>query len=245
MANVRGGVGPFTYLVNGVQQTTDTFSNLSAGNYSVLVFDANNCQATSSFVVSSPAQFSVKLTATDLNILTNQQTQLIATPTSSSPVISYIWGPITEDSVDVFSYGSCTDTNNCSTPYVRPPFTTTFTVHIMTADSCVASDTLTINVANQPVSFIPTAFSPNGDGLNDRFQFAILGANKVEVNIFDRWGENIFYNANQSNGVGGTDGWDGNIKGKPAPQDTYVYQLKVTYFDSTVKTIAGTVAIVR
>ncbi len=245
VAIVRGGVGPFTYLVNGVQQTTDTFSNLSPGSYSVLVLDANNCEATSSFVVSSPAQFSVKLNATELSILTNQQTQLVATPTSSSPVIRYIWSPLTDDSAGIFTYGSCSDTTNCATPYVRPPFTTTFTVSIMTADSCIASDTLTINVTTQPITFIPTAFTPNGDGLNDRFQFAILGANTVEVAIFDRWGERIFYNANQSNGVGGTDGWDGNIKGKPAPQDTYVYQLKVTYFDGTVKTIPGSVTIIR
>jgi len=245
VTSVTGGIAPFTYLLNGVQQTKDTFSNLNPGNYSVLVIDADGCQATSSFVVSSPAQFSVTLSTTDQNILTNQQTQLIATPVSSSPVVSYIWSPITEDSIDVFSYGNCTDTADCSTPYIRPPFTTTFTVTMMTSDSCYASDTITIHVIDQPVSFIPTAFTPNGDGLNDQFRFAILGANAVEVAIYNRWGERVFYNANQINSVLGSDGWDGTVKGKQAPEDSYVYQLKVTYFDGTVKDITGTVTIIR
>ena len=245
VAGVRGGVPPYTYLVNGIQQVTDTFNNLNAGNYSVLVIDANGCQATSSFVVASPSAFSVHLAVTEQSILTNMQTQLIATPTSTSPIVKYIWSPITEDSMDIFSYGSCTDTSNCSTPYVKPPFTTTFSVSVMTADSCFASDTITVNVKNQPIAFIPTAFTPNGDGLNDRFQFAILGANTVEVSVFDRWGERIFYNANQSNTVAGTDGWDGTLKGKIAPEDTYVYQLKVTYFDGAVKNLAGTITLMR
>ena len=245
IATTSGGVPPFTYLVNGVQQNTDTFSNLSAGNYSVLVLDANGCQATSSFVVASPSAFSVKLSLTEQSILTNQQTQLIATPTSTSAVVGYIWSPIVENGYDIFNYGTCTDTTNCSTPYVKPPFTTTFTVQMINADSCIASDTITVNVTNQPVSFIPTAFTPNNDGLNDRFQFAILGANTVEVSIFNRWGEKLYYNSNQTNSVTGTDGWDGTIKGKPAPEDTYTYQIKVTYFDGTAKTIAGTVTLMR
>lgn len=244
-AAVTGGVPPFTYLVNGIQQTTDTFSNLSAGNYSVLVLDANGCQATSSFVVASPSAFSVKLSVTEQSILTNMQTQLIATPTSNSAIIGYVWSPVVENGYNIFNYGTCADTADCSTPYVKPPYTTTFTVQMMNADSCIASDTVTVNVTSQPVSFIPTAFTPNNDGLNDKFQFAILGANTVEVSIFNRWGEKLYYNANQTNSVTATDGWDGTIKGKPAPEDTYAYQLKVTYFDGVVKTIAGTVTLMR
>ncbi len=245
VANVSGGISPFTYLVNGVQQTTDTFRNLSAGNYSVLVIDANGCQATSSFVVASPAAFSVKLSLTDQSILTGMQTQLIATPTSSSAVLNYFWSPMVENGADLFSYGSCSDTSNCGTPYVKPPFTTTFTVQMMNADSCIASDTITVNVTSQPVSFIPTAFTPNNDGLNDRFQFAILGVNTAEVSIFNRWGERVYYNANQTNTVSATDGWDGTVKGKDAPPDSYVYQIKATYFDGNVRNLSGTVTLMR
>ena len=81
--------------------------------------------------------------------------------------------------------------------------------------------------------------------LNDHFQFAILGANTIDVSIYNRWGEQVYHNPAQTNGVSGTDGWDGTVNGKAAPDDSYVYQMKVTYFDNTVKTKSGTVTIVR
>ena len=45
--------------------------------------------------------------------------------------------------------------------------------------------------------------------------------------------------------MSGTDGWDGTKGGKLAPDDTYVYQMKVTYFDGTVKNMTGSVTIMR
>ena len=245
ITTVTGGVGPYTFLVNGLQQLTDTFYNLLPGNYAVLVIDANGCQGSSTFSIASPGQISVRLAVTDQYILSGMETQLIATATADTTVLNYIWSPITVDSVDIFDYTNCPDSSNCSTPYVKPPFTTTFTVLVMSADSCYASDTVTVNVADQPVLFIPTAFTPNGDGLNDKFEFSILGANTIEVSIFNRWGERVYYNPNQTNGITNTDGWDGTDKGKPAPEGTYVYQLKITYFDGTIKNKSGTVAVMR
>ncbi len=102
-----------------------------------------------------------------------------------------------------------------------------------------------MGVLNQPSAFIPTAFTPNGDGLNDRWEFDILGAEKLEVNVFNRWGEKVYSNPNQPNGITGANGWDGTKDGKDAPNDTYVYQLVVTYFDGVTKDISGTVSIMR
>ena len=240
IAHVSGGIPPYTYLVNGIQYVVDSFTNLAPGPHTVLVIDANGCQATSPFIVSSPAQLSVKLTASEQSILTGMQTQLTATVNSDTGILAYFWNP---DSL--ISYVNCSDPADCNNPLAAPKTTTTFMVTVENADSCYASDTITIAVVNQAVSFIPTAFTPNGDGLNDHFQFTILGANTIEVTIFNRWGERVYYNSDQSNNIGGTDGWDGTIGGKPAPDDSYVYQLKVTYFDNTVQTKTGTVTIMR
>ena len=173
------------------------------------------------------------------------ETQLSASATSDTTIIHYFWTPIVIDSADVFDYRSCIDTSNCSTPYVKPPFTTTFTVQVMNADSCFATDTITVYVDNEPGSFAPTAFTPNGDGLNDRFALAYLGATKIEVTIFNRWGEKVYYNPDQTNNLQAADGWDGTDHGKPAPTDTYVFQAKVTYFDGVVKNKTGTVSLIR
>ena len=173
------------------------------------------------------------------------QTQLSAVATSDTTIVHYIWTPIVIDSIDRFSYSGCPDTSDCSTPYVSPPFTTTFTVTVENADSCFASDTITVYVNNEPGSFTPTAFTPNGDGLNDRFAVAYLGATKIEIAIYNRWGEKVFYNANQTNSLLAPDGWDGTDHGKQAPTDTYVYQVNVTYFDGTVQNKTGTVSLIR
>ncbi len=70
--------------------------------------------------------------------------------------------------------------------------------------------------------FLPEAFTPNNDGLNDVYK--IIGTKeinqKVDFKIFSRWGELLFY----SNNI--LDGWDGNFNGEPAPDGTYVYQLR-------------------
>ena len=244
-ANVTGGFPPYRYMLNGYLQNTDSFSHLAPGNYAMLVFDANGCQGTDSFFIPSHNTIGVTLSATDYDILTGMKTQLSAVATSDTTILHYIWSPVTIDTVDVFNYSNCSDTSDCSTPYVSPPFTTQFLVTVMDADSCFASDSVTIIVKEDDVVFFPTAFTPNGDGLNDRFEFDILGASTIEISIFDRWGERVYYNSNQTNGFSANDGWDGTKGGKQAPEDTYVYQMKVTYFDGTVKNRTGTIAIMR
>ncbi len=237
--STTGGKGPYNYTLNGIVQTDTTFSGLAPGNYAILVTDVNGCQGNAQFTVASPSQLSVDLTTTQQTILTGMQTQLVTATTSTSAILNYFWNP---DSVIVFD--NCPDQTNCPNPLAAPKTTTTIMVTVMNADSCFASDTLTITVLNEPAKFIPTAFTPNGDGLNDTWEFDILGASKLEVNVFNRWGERVYSNANQQNGFHGT-GWDGTKDGKYCPDDTYVYKIVVTYFDGVEKEVTGTVNIMR
>ena len=245
IANANGGSGPYIYQLNGILQTSDTFAGLLPGNYIVLVTDRNGCDGEGAFTVHAPGQISVSLSVTDQIILTGMRTQLVANATSDTTIIHYFWSPLTLDSAEVFDFSGCGDSLDCSTPYVMPPFTNVFTVTVENADSCFASDTVTVIVNPNRVEFIPTAFTPNGDGLNDRFTFDILGASEVEVTVFDRWGERIYYNPAQTNGVSTTNAWDGTKGGKPLPEDTYVYQFRITYFNGKVENKAGTITLMR
>ncbi len=238
--STSGGTAPYNYTLNGIVKSDTVFTGLAPGTYGVLVTDVNGCQGSAQFTVASPSQLSVDLTAPEQTILTGMQTQLNTVVTSSSAVVNYIWTPSA-----AIVYDNCPDTANCPNPLAAPKTTTNIMVTVVNADGCSASDTLTIYVLNQPSAFIPTAFTPNGDGLNDRFEFDILGAEKLEVNVFNRWGEKVYFNANQPNGITGANGWDGTKDGKDAPNDTYVYQLVVTYFDGVTKDISGTVSIMR
>lgn len=241
-ATVTGGKPPYVYTLNGITQQNNTFANLASGTYVIAVRDANGCEGTKVFTIASPSQVSVDLTAPQSVILAGMTTQLVATANSSSPIVNYFWQPI--DSV-LFDFSNCTDPQNCYNPYVQPFYTTVFTVMVMNQDSCFASDTVSIIVENELSAFIPSAFTPNGDGLNDFFTFDILGATNIEIGIFSRWGERVFYNANQNNGIDAHNGWDGKKDGKALPDDTYVYQMKITYFDGVVRDKTGTVTIMK
>ena len=246
VTTATGGVSPYVFDLNGILQPTGTFTGLLPGNYLVIATDINGCTGSDSFHIASPGQLSVTLITTDQFILTGMHTQLVATAVPAAAVVQYQWSPITVDSVDVFDYSTCGgDTFDCNQPYVSPPFSTTFTITVYDANHCAASDTVTVYVSDKQSSFVPSAFTPNGDGLNDRFTFDFLGATTIDVNIFDRWGANIYHDPAQPNGMSNSIGWDGTVHGKLVPEDTYVYQLKVTYFNGTVKTMAGTVTVMR
>lgn len=109
---------------------------------------------------------------------------------------------------------------------------------------CKGSDTARIQVCDA-VIYMPNAFTPDGDGLNDVFKpvTTLEGISAYTLLIYDRWGTEVFESSNILNG------WDGMLKGKPAPVATYVW--KIIYQTTSQGTISpdiksqGTVELVR
>lgn len=104
------------------------------------------------------------------------------------------------------------------------------------------SDTAWINVEVLPEHrfYIPNTFTPNGNGLNDVFMPAIMGAEQYHFMVFDRWGMLIFETYSLY------EGWDGRFKGEECQQDVYVW--KVDYLDiehKTSETRIGHVNLIR
>ena len=78
--------------------------------------------------------------------------------------------------------------------------------------------------------YIPNAFSPNGDGVNDYFQpyGQNLDPNNYELSIYDRWGQLVFYTKDMNSR------WDGRVNGsdnKNKVEASYVYRLRVKALD--------------
>jgi gliding motility-associated-like protein len=239
-ATVTGGTAPYVYILNNITQSSNEFVGLLPGTYTLLVRDVNGCEGTATFTISSPNTISVSLVSDKQIILAGMEAQLSAITNSTKAVISHVWTP-----VGTFNFSDCADSNNCSNPKVAPLSTTTYTVLVMDEDSCTASDTVTVAVAISQSLFIPTAFTPNGDGLNDRFEFDILGAVDAHVRVYDRWGNLIYENDRQLNGIDRGEGWDGTFKGAPVQLDTYVYMMKVRYFNGVEKEITGTISVMK
>lgn len=68
--------------------------------------------------------------------------------------------------------------------------------------------------------FVPSAFTPNGDGVNDQFQVVGQGIDEIEILIYNRWGELIFTSSSVDQQ------WDGTYKGKESPSGVYVYRIR-------------------
>jgi gliding motility-associated-like protein len=85
----------------------------------------------------------------------------------------------------------------------------------------------------------PTAFTPNGDKLNDVFRLYTDGVVEFELLIFNRWGEMIFKSENLHTG------WDGSFNGKICQQDAYVWKARIVFFDGREYDGTGSVTLLR
>lgn len=87
---------------------------------------------------------------------------------------------------------------------------------------------------------IPSAFTPNNDGLNDMFIYPPLNKNRfVSMSVYNRWGQQVFYSANVALG------WDGTFKNNPQPNDVYIYFIHVRTLDGKPLMRKGTITIIR
>ena len=91
--------------------------------------------------------------------------------------------------------------------------------------------------------FIPNAFTPNGDGLNDTFEPKMSNIETYKIMIFNRWGELIFTSNDPSNQ------WDGTVNSNEVQIDVYVYKIVVTGFyqigNLDSEQLVGTVTVIR
>jgi gliding motility-associated-like protein len=88
--------------------------------------------------------------------------------------------------------------------------------------------------------FVPTAFSPNGDGKNDVFRVANMTFQRImEFRVFNRWGQEIFATTDAKGG------WDGSWNGEPQPIGNYRYMIKLAQPDGRTENYAGDVTLIR
>lgn len=110
-------------------------------------------------------------------------------------------------------------------PVVTPTATTVYIVKGTDGNGCAAYDSVEVKVFANGKDFteMPNSFTPNGDGLNDCYGPGRFWRNIVtmELMIYNRWGERVFYSTNPANC------WDGTFKGVNAEANAYVYHLKV------------------
>ena len=133
------------------------------------------------------------------------------------------------------------DNTNINNPVATPvDSVTTYVVHGMSLYGCLDSAEVTIHLDYDGDVFIPMAFSPNNDGLNDNFRLSNMKHHTlVEMRVFDRWGKEVFHTNSAEKG------WDGSLNGTPQDIGVYNYQVIVANPDGQQKTISGNVTLIR
>ncbi|CAN5428574.1 hypothetical protein BH10BAC1_BH10BAC1_03990 [soil metagenome] len=117
-------------------------------------------------------------------------------------------------------WGDGTSSSTCDSGHVyTKPGTYTIMQVVVNANGC--SDTAYVEVLIRPefLFWLPNAFTPNGNGLNDVFKPKLLGVHDYSFLIFDRWGEKIF----ETNNVEA--GWNGYYRGRLCTNDVFVYKI--------------------
>ncbi len=113
-------------------------------------------------------------------------------------------------------------------------------VAIKKNDASVKSYSNTIEIAKPLTIYAPNAFSPDNDGINDKFWIKGQGIEDFRLEIYNRWGELVF-ESNDPN-----EKWDGTFKGGESPMGGYVFQVTGKSVDNTVKILkSGSFALVR
>lgn len=131
-----------------------------------------------------------------------------------------------------------------SNPAVHDPISTpgeaiTYVVIGTNEFGCADTASVRIDLDYTINDFIPSAFSPNGDGRNDLFHVVGFKYQLVEeFRVFNRWGQLVFTAMDNK-------GWDGTLKGGKAESGTYYYVIKLRYPDGKAKTFKGDVMLVR
>ena len=115
-----------------------------------------------------------------------------------------------------------------------------YIVKAYTSFGCPTYDTIHIKAYKGPALYVPNAFTPDHNGINDRFHPVMVGMQSIDYfEVYNRFGQKVF--SYQGDGPG----WDGNLNGKPQPVGTYVWMIKGRDYLGNIHTEKGTVVLIR
>jgi gliding motility-associated-like protein len=237
ITNVIGGIGPYSFTIFDPPETSATgvFSDIPEGTYTVAVEDQLGCVWNEEVSIITQTPVSVTIEGESqlewgemaiLGILLNKPLDEIT---------SIQWEPIEE-----IDCGFCPDIQ------FIPSGPMTVTVEVTDEGGCTDIAQIPLELSLRPEVYIPNAFTPTGDLINDNWYiFTNAAVAEIEeVSVFNRWGDRVF----QRTGIPPNDpthGWDGTFNGKYAQEGVYAYWVSLKLVDGTSVFYKGDVHLLR
>ncbi|MCB9283975.1 MAG: proprotein convertase P-domain-containing protein [Lewinellaceae bacterium] len=234
----QGGTGPYLYSLNDVNYTgSSTLVGLYAGPYTLYIRDANGCFWFDDLSVNQPPAMEVIIPlAPEVSINLGETILLSAYTENNQGPAQLTWSAPYDGTL------SCTE---CDETTSNTENTITYQVFAIDTVGCEATGKVIVRVIKERVLLVPTAFSPNGDGHNDRLLVHGQEGSLVTLfRIFDRWGE-LLYEARNFPVNDPNTGWDGTFKGQAMNSGAFLWYAEVEYIDGLQQTFKGTTTLIR
>lgn len=239
---VYGGTAPYVYSLDNSPYIAGSaaFGGLTAGDYQVTVQDVYGCEWSTVVSIIQPDELIVEL-GDDRIINLGDEAFLEALVNRFDSDLSEVAWTYTKDTLCSGAIAS-----ECRQLVDTPFLSTNYLVTVTDINGCSASDRIRILVNKPDRVFIPSAFSPDGDGENDFL--TVYGGKDVrqirQFTVVNRWGEEVHRAENFLPGNRDA-GWQGTFRGQPENPAVFVAWAEVEFIDGTVEIFTRDVTLVR
>jgi gliding motility-associated-like protein len=205
--------------------------------YYLHVTDIHNCRSLQQDKVDVIVTPAVKIFAgRDTLVAINQPLQLNAFETNNSGVDKWQWSGTSYLNNPFIARPVATFTS----PVITPPYEYIYTATGTTPEGCQGSDEIKIKVYKGPEIYVPSAFTPDGDGKNEWLIALPVGIKEFKfLRVFSRWGQIVFSTQNPSKG------WDGRVAGIVQPTGVFIWTAEGIDYTGKVVTRKGTTTLIR
>lgn len=232
IGTIKGGTSPYKFSVDGMDYTSNVnYFNLAAGTHTISVKDAFGCGHTELINLEN-----VNIKPTIANAGSDQTiSSSNTTLNANQPLIGNGKWTVVSGS------GSITEPTQFNSTITNLSIGKTILRWSISNNCGITTDEMEISTKFKDAEiFVPTAFTPNNDRLNDNFNFiANPGINIIYFRIYNRWGQLVYTNTQNKLG------WDGFHRGIRQPIGIYPWTLRATDGLGKIINLKGTVALIR
>lgn len=241
ITNITDGVPPYLCSFNGSPfSDAKTFTDLGPGTYEIVIQDAVGCSQSITATIFEPDSVSVEIIGSFegndpvVNLGDSVLMQIVTSP-AFSELDSVIWYPADLVSCDT-----------CQSNIIYPTQQTTIKV-VIDEGGCIGEDNITVFVKKEHPIYVPNAFSPNGDGVND--VVTVFGGKQVKniksFLIFSRWGEAVYQLFNFQPNDLLNNAWDGKHRGEQLNPAVFSWFAEVEFTDGKIEIFEGSLTLVK